>query len=114
MPSEPYSIPPSGPSLPPSRWASILTAWIRQRLPGVRAARVEGRIFWHYGGHVVTAEIDGATWWVHFAKPTGVAAPRHPSIFSNRHDEFTAHAVAGTMLAFFSAEFCTPASQRRT
>jgi hypothetical protein len=112
MGSEPYTIPPVGKTLPMPTWASIVTRRIRDRLPEVRAARVGDRIRWTYGGHVVTAEIDGAIRWVHFAKPTGAAAPRHPSVFTNRHDVFTAHCVAGTMLAFFSAEFCTPQSQR--
>jgi hypothetical protein len=108
---EPFVIPPAGKPLSLPSWARLVTRRVRVRLPDVGAAREGDRITWRYGGHVASVEANGAIWWVHFTKPSGTTAPRHPSVFTNRHDDFTAECVAGTMLAFFSAEFCTPASQ---
>jgi hypothetical protein len=111
MASEPFVIPPPGPPLPMTSWAAIVTKRLRGLLPEVRAARVGDRIRWEYGGHIVTLTPERSTWWITFMKPTGVSAPRHPAVYVERHDQFTAEACGGTIVSFFS-EHCTTESQR--
>ena len=110
MASESYAIPPVGKTLPMPTWASIVTRGIRDRLPEMRADRTDDRVTWTCAGHVVTLSAERSTWSLDFVKPTGTSAPRHPGVYVDRHDAFTATACAGTMTSVFSAEFCTATS----